>query len=318
MIKKRCRYDQNKLKRSFLFALCLFLLPACSGKQGSEQTVSEKKSYDWKESGFVAQGAETESLLYAEDYQAITLDEPFEYRSYCAALAEDGFIWLEVNDDDKQTYLSHRSFFADTQECRIKPQDDWGIEEPDIYRVSVTKSDQLVFFVPDGIWKYGEQDWAKHYYVVYTDGEGRLQKKSDILPVLKERRICEDSGFARGEIECDSEGNLYLWDIEKGEAYLLSAEGEYITSYQFTDDGSKKSTMKCFKTDQGDVLIAKGQGQSWEFAWLDAQSGNARKICTAEIPNVRSWYGMWGNVIYCNIGGKLTGWDISTGEKRCL
>lgn len=315
----------KKIKCLYLFISFIIVLMACSvsTQQSTESLPEQDNQYDWKQEGFVWGDTISNALMFTVDYDLIEWEQPENIKAYEARLAayDHVFFMLESYYTSKETIYILQKYEQNEKKERIMLDTDiWGINDGHILGVDVIDSEQLVFWVSGEYIERDKQQWAAgHYYAVYTDHQGNLLKKVDIINLLQSEKIWEDHGIAYVgvDIHCDGKGNIYIGDAQQHKLYLLDGEGEKAADYAYQAD-EKQDILQSFRTGNGELIFVCGEENALDFIWLDPETGTAKKLATAALKGVKKWYGMYDGILYYATSKQLVGWNVATGDQTLL
>lgn len=321
----------------FLILICGLLFASC-GRPGKTDTNSQIPSYDWQTKGFVVGNATAAGLqttpaltddpsLFPVDYKAIENILPENVEAGSASFVTDGSN-VYVNNRFFAEESWHNAVWKVDGEGSISPsmsitEDMWGIKDGKVEGMDVLNPEQYVFWVASDV----QEDekgyrYAGHFYAIYTDADGKEQRRTDLIDFLKEQNLWKGYGnavtYSGNQISCDSQGNIYLYDWERRAMYLLDPEGELLTSYIYQQTGAD-NFIYSLRADSGEEILVCKSDRGMEFIWMDPESRQVKNLAVAEkFDNVQKWYGLWGDTLYYATRSQIIGWNVAIGEKRGL
>ena len=326
-------------KRRYIYFITLIiglLFTACS-RPGQSGTNTQLPDYDWQTKGFVvgntaaAEGIQTtqaltdETPLYPTDYKAIENVMPENRDANSASFVTDGSN-IYVNNKYFAEESWHNVVWKVDGEGSISlsmsiTEDMWGIKNGKVEGMDVLNPEQYVFWVASDI----QEDekgyrYAGHFYAIYTDADGKEQRRTDLIDFLKEQNLWKGYGnavtYSGNQISCDSQGNIYLYDWERRAMYLLDPEGELLTSYIYQQTGAD-NFIYSLRADSGEEILVCKSDRGTEFIWLDPESRQVKNLAVAErFDNVLKWYGLWGDTLYYATRSQIIGWNVAVGERK--
>lgn len=323
-------------KKRFLFWGLLLMLTAC-GRSGKPETDVQIPDYDWQTNGFVlgntaSEGIQTDQVmtegtsLFSVDYKAIENIMPEAVNAVSVSFVTDGsniYVYHSFYAEESWHYAAWK---VDGEGGIIAPAsitaDMWGFEDGIVEGMDVLDPERRVFWVASDIQEDEKgRRYAGHFYAIYTDADGKEQKRTDLIDFLKEQDIWKRYGgavsYAGSEISCDSQGNIYVYDWEKRVMYLLDQEGELLTSYTY--QAGVDNVIYSLRVDSGEEILICESDRGTEFIWLDPESCQAKQLAVAEkFEYVQKWYGLWGDTLYYATRSQIMGWNVSNGEKQVL
>ncbi len=316
-------------KISFLLSICL-LLAACGREPGpngtaatgaetagTEQTSTPEPQTDWQEKRLPTAGAVKDALLYVNDNISVEYREPGETVAHtCLQLAwGNDFYVLDSYRQQDTVSASLQKINGDTGagEQVSLSTGVWEIEGGLIQGMDVVNDDRLVFWVSG---RSAQDDQEIRSYAVYTDCRGQIQNKVELTDILRENGIREGLAYAVLFLGSDSQGNVYIDDVDGQTVYMLDAEGKLAGSYAYPSDNGAGS--QSFRTSDGKRILVCGVPGEWEWVQLDPDTGEANRHSLQGIKNVQRWYAMWGNLLYYAADHQLVSWDTDTGERKLL
>lgn len=139
----------------------------------------------------------------------------------------------------------------------------WEIEGGLIQGMDVVNDDRLVFWVSG---RSAQDDQEIRSYAVYTDCRGQIQNKVELTDILRENGIREGLAYAVLFLGSDSQGNVYIDDVDGQTVYMLDAEGKLAGSYAYPSENGAGS--QSFRTSDGKGFLSaacreNGSGFSW-------------------------------------------------------
>ncbi len=316
-------------KISFLLSICL-LLAACGREPGpngtaatgaetagTEQTSTPEPQTDWQEKRLPTAGAVKDALLYVNDNISVEYREPGETVAHtCLQLAwGNDFYVLDSYRQQDTVSASLQKINGDTgaREQVSLSTGVWEIEGGLIQGMDVVNDDRLVFWVSG---RSAQDDQEIRSYAVYTDCRGQIQNKVELTDILRENGIREGLAYAVLFLGSDSQGNVYIDDVDGQTVYMLDAEGKLAGSYAYPSENGAGS--QSFRTSDGKRILVCGVPGEWEWVQLDPDTGEANRHSLQGIKNVQRWYAMWGNMLYYAADHQLVSWDTDTGERKLL
>ena len=331
-------------KKRYIYFITLIiglLFTACSRSEKTDMN-TQRPSYDWQTKGFVVgntsaagnmsntSATSAEPVLFVTDFVTGEYDKlentPTSRVSYMAN--GDGMVVFDtfytVSDTEWHPYYAVQKVDAEGNVQASAPisPNTWGHADGRIEGMDVLDEEHYVFWVATDIQEdeRGYQ-YAGHFYAIYTDADGKEQRRTDLIDFLKEQDIWKgyggDISYSGKEIRCDSQGNIYLYDWKKRAMYLLNPEGGLLTSYAY--QAGKDNFIYSLRTDGGEVILICESDRGMEFIWMDPESRQANRLAVAEdLRNITKWYGLWGDTLYYATRERVMGWNVSTGEQQIM
>lgn len=301
--------------RSFaalLFTLVSMFLVSCSGNEelSYKEEPVENIQYDWRGNGFRPMDKEQEAFLYLTDFKNLKKDN---INVNCGS---NSFYGLSHKEGESIYELCSR---MGTEEKSIFSFDilDWEIERPYLFDYHVYQDSTAVFYVMDKEAADVINSPIAHYYMVFTDSNGNLVKKIDVLPKLTENRICKSYDYRCRDISQDVNGYHYFWDNSNSTILVLDSDGETVFCECLTDPFPKEQ-IECMKTSEDEVVFIRSCSKGVRFILPDFQALRFVQVFDIEQRNLQKWQGIWGNTVYYSQSNKLKTWNIETGEVRII
>jgi len=300
---------------SLLGMLFVLSLSGCAKQpeqvSGIEDTVV-KTEVDW-EQGFTVGSIQQRKPQHVIDYQEIRYELP-ETGDFVqgAILRNNGteFIGMaEYTDENgREFYLEKISPDGKIFELIDIDSTDWEIEQESIAYFDIVG--EKMYFVTDDT-----EGLSETVYVITTDLEGKLQKKVDILPGLRELEI---SG-SLGGVYLDKDGFVYVMAMDENNVwgiYCVNSEGEAVGAYR-CEEAQKDQIFSPIKDNRDQLFfpVYLAKENATKLLWKNSKDEWAT-LAELEYQTVSNWYAMRDNVIYYADSSSLIRWDVLSGERQ--
>lgn len=314
---------KKAIRLCILMIVFILILTACGGVMEQKETGINNSEYNWKTDGFVPENGLGENLLFNTEYRKIEYTEPEELlgKNLCQVSYNDEFYILDSFYTNQGTIYNFQilNIEGEVQFESELATSQWGIEKGSVLGMNVIDMEQLVFWVASDFGENVEGQWeAGHYYAVYTDKQCGMLKSVDLTETLRTQGIWESapSKYGGTDIDCDSQGNLYLRDNERHIIFLIDNEGKYKSQYSYPT--GEECYISCFRSDSGDVIFSCHENGGIRYIWLNSEDGQFRGVFTADEKYIQKWYGLYDNLLVYALDNELFGWNISSGAVKKL
>ncbi len=316
----------NRVKRkirNFLLVGMVLAFVACgqATQQDAPLLPQQETESGWKQNGFVRENAISDNLLNTVNYTQFEAEQQDHVQRHIfrqAAYGNNIYILNVFYKEQGPQYLLQRVDTEGNMEQTELRLDNWDMVGGHILGIDVVDATRLVFWVAGEYEKNSmHQLETEHYYAVYTDHRGNMQKSVDIIDILREEKIWEKQGYAGQDIYCDGVGNIYICDKEQHEIYVVDQQGALVMSCLYETE-EKQNVLQGFRTDEGDLIFACGKESMQELIWLDTSTCEVKKLSNVDIKGIKKWYGMYEGILYYATEKQVVGWNVVTGEQNVL
>ncbi len=155
-----------------------------------------------------------------------------------------------------------------------------------------------------------------HYYALWTNSEGIVEKKEDLLTAMQEKLIIDTEQFLETDAHCDGEGNYYLTTGGDPDILIMDAESQETELVTLQDFAGGMIVSSC-KTPEGAPVFeyVNRNGATVIFS-LNGDKKNMLYTGDAVMSKQRDPDGS-GNVLSLD-NEKLLCWDAAAGECSIL
>lgn len=329
----------------FVALLCMCLVAGC-GRKESDSEEAEISAADWKRNGFAVSGEVVEEQgLWVEKYipwnhEGVAWDDETEYLSTSMNAVDGGEkiyrlspVLKSANYEISRCFLevydvaSMESSIMELDLEQIEIKETKGTRKL-LMDMDVMNDGALVFNVVDIEETPYESGIGAEYRqlsndIVYLGTEGEKVDKTDILPVLLEAGIVQETDrmVKTGDWKCDGAGNIYIRTGPDSNPYqkliIVSNEGKLIMEHEVSDQEQIYMPMK---TAEGELIfsIFSSEKRNSNLVWFDVKSKKAHTLANLEGEVIRKLYGMQGNDIYYENYFGIVKWDIASGRRQLV
>ena len=302
-------------QRGIIIVLCVLLLIMCSCSRSSyseKEKDVEKEQVNW-EQGFTVGSKQKGDKRYVIDYQEIQYRQPEKGTFVQGIIRKNNdaeFIGMaEYADESNRTfYLEKISPDGKSFELIEIDSSDWEIGQESISDFDII-GEKMYFVTSDN---GGLSDAV---YVITTDLTGKLHKKVDILPGLKELGLIgslESVYFDKdGFVYAMATDENFVWGI-----YCVNSEGEAVGAYR-CEEAQKDQIFSPIKDNRDQLFfpVYLAKENATKLLWKNSKDEWAT-LAELEYQTVSNWYAMRDNLIYYADGNSLVKWDVLSGARE--